>query len=198
MLRAHRRPAVRIPLLCFAVALSGAVVFAFAASVDPSRAAAASLPATGVFAPASGPVSKRRASHKKSWSGRRAACASAARAGRRRREARKACVVKRSKAQRSKPSTSPKSARVAPAASPSGAPAGAPAPVLVNVPPAEALEVPGSESPPPSESPGGSNTPPLESKPPATPVEPEPPAEPEPPVELKAPIPTGRRIRAAG
>jgi hypothetical protein len=41
--------------------LSSAAVLVLAASVDPSRAAAASLPGVGVSVPAAEPVSKRRA-----------------------------------------------------------------------------------------------------------------------------------------
>ncbi len=102
MLRAHRLPVVRLCLLLLAAVLCGASVLALAASADPSRAAAASLPTTGVSVPS---ISKaKKASKRRSPSARRAECASAARTE----KARKACAVEKAKAKGSKPSASPK------------------------------------------------------------------------------------------
>jgi Cellulase (glycosyl hydrolase family 5) len=149
MLRAHRLPAVRLCLLFLGAVLSSAAVLVLAASVDPSRAAAASLPGVGVSAPAAGPVSKGRAKGRKSSAVRRGRCAAAARAGEHR-KAHKACAVKKAKAKGIEPSVSPKPADTA---SPSVASPSTPAPAIGGDPPAEALEVPGSppvEEPKPS------------------------------------------------
>ncbi len=59
MLRARRLPVVRLRLLLLAAVLCGASVLALAASADPSRAAAASLPTTGVSVPSISPPRRR-------------------------------------------------------------------------------------------------------------------------------------------
>jgi Bacterial Ig-like domain (group 3) len=150
-------------------------VLALGASADPSRAAAASLPAVGVSVPAAKPVSRPKAGHRKSSSARRAECTAAARTER----ARKACAVKKAKARGIKPSASPKLAGTALSSPPAAAPSSAPVLAIAGPPPAEALAVPAPESTPPAESPGGSDKPPVE-----PPVEPKLPVEePKPPVE---------------
>jgi hypothetical protein len=177
MLRTLCLLAVRMTLPCFGSVLLSAAVLMLGASSDPSRAAASSLPATGLSVPAAQPVSKRRASHGKVSPGRGAECAAAAR----REKARKACTLKKRKGSATKPSVAAKP-RVAPTSSASAAPSSAPVPAIAGPPPVEALVVPAPASIPPADVPVDSGTPPAESKPPATPVEPEP------PVELKAPI----------
>ena len=171
MLRAHRLPAVRLRLLFLAAVLSSAIVLALAAGADPSRAAAASLPATGVSVPAAGRAAKAKASRQRSSSARRAQCAAAART----QKARKACAVEKAKtkAKEIRPSASPKPAATAPPSPPSAVPPSILAPAIAGPPPAEALATPAPEPTPPAQSPGGSEAPPVE---------------PEPPVELKAPI----------
>jgi len=171
MLRALRLPAVRMTLPCFGAVLLSAVVLTLGASADPSRAAASSLPATGLSVPAAQPVPKRRASHGKSAPARGAACAAAAR----REKARKACAPKKRKPSATKPSVAAKPV-VAPSSSPSVAPSSAPAPVFVGPPPTDALVVEPVEPTTPSEP-----VAPVEE--PRLPVE-----EPKPPIELKAPI----------
>jgi len=172
MLRALRLPAVRMTLPCFGAVLLSAVVLALGASVAPSRAVAASLPATGLSVPAAQPVAKREAGRKKSAPAksapaRGAACAAAAR----REKARKACAPKKRKPSATKPSVAAK-----PGAAPSVAPSSAPAPVFVGPPPTDALVVEPVEPTTPSE-----QVAPVEE--PRLPVE-----EPKPPIELKAPI----------
>ena len=189
MLRALRLPAVRVPLLCFGAALLSAAVLALAASADPPRAVAASLPATGLAVPAARPAAKRRASRRKPSPSE---CAAAARTS----KARKACALKKRKASATKPSVAAK-----PVVSPSAVPSIAlvPAPAIAGPPPAEALAVAGTASAPFAESPGGSGTPPVELKAPIEPIspveepklpveEPKPPVEePKPPVEESKP-----------
>ncbi len=174
-LPAHRLPAVRLCLPFLAAVLSSAIVLALAASVDPSRAVAASRLATGLSAPLVQSVSKPKASRRKPSSARRAECAAAAHSE----KARKACAV--AKAKGTKPSPSPKLAATVQSSSPSVAPSvattSAPAPAIVEPSLVEALAEPTPESTPPAGSSGGSNKPPVE-----------PPVEPKPPVELKAPI----------
>ncbi len=179
-LRAHRLPAVRLCLLFLAAVLSSAIVLALAASVDPSGAAAASRPATGLSAPVLRSVSKRNASRRKPAATRRAACAAA-----RTEKARKACAVAKAKAKAKNPSVSagPFAPSLLPALTSPGvqepvqeqvdgeaSPAGAPEPIAPE----------GSGSAP--KLPGGSGVPPVETPPVETPPIETPPVE-TPPVE---------------
>jgi hypothetical protein len=179
-LRAHRLLAVRLGLLLLAAVLSSATVLALAASVDPSRAAAASRSTTGLSVPFLRLVSKPKVSRRKSSWARRAECAAAARTE----KARKACVVARTK--RTKPSASPK---LAATAQPSVAPTSASTPEMADLPLVEALALPTPESTPPAGSLGGSGKLPVEPIPPVeesrSPVEKSKPPveEPKPPVE---------------
>jgi hypothetical protein len=172
MLRAHRPLAVRIWLLFLGAVLSSAIVLALGASADPSRAAAASLPASGVSVPTAKPVSKPKPGHRKSSSARRAKCAAAART----KKARKACPSKKSKPKASKPSVARKWPALAPAllSEPGDGDAPAEGP---DSGPDSSPEAPGDAGAFPAVTPPVVETPPVETPPVETPPVETPPAE---------------------
>jgi hypothetical protein len=159
-LPAHRLPAVRLCLLFLATVLSSAIVLALAASVDPSGAAAASRPTTGLSVPVLQSVSKPKGSRRQSPSPRRRECAAAARTE----KARKACAVAKAKAKAKKPTVSAEPFE--PSLSPALASPSVQEPVNGEASPAEAPEPTapeGSGSAP--KSPGGSGLSPVETPP---------------------------------